>query len=70
MKIEYDKIVDALYIRIEETEVARTDEIEEGVNLDFNSEGKLIGIEILNAKEKYKSKDLFSIDTEPLAMMD
>ena len=70
MIIEYDKSIDALYIRIEVTEIARTEEVEEGVNLDFNAEGKLVGIEILNAREKYKSKDLFSIDTEPLAMMD
>ena len=70
MKLEYDKEVDALYIRIEETIVAKTKEVEEGINLDFDVEGKLIGIEILNAKARYKSKDLFSIDTEPLAMMD
>ena len=70
MKLEYDKEVDALYIRIEETIVAKTKEVEEGINLDFDVEGKLIGIEILNAKARYKAKDLFSIDTEPLAMMD
>ena len=50
MIIEYDKSIDALYIRIEVTEIARTEEVEEGVNLDFNAEGKLVGIEILNAR--------------------
>ena len=34
MRLEYDKEVDALYIRIQEKEVARTEEFEEGLNLD------------------------------------
>ena len=37
MKIEYDKEVDALYIRIQEKDVARTQEISDGVNLDFGT---------------------------------
>jgi uncharacterized protein YuzE len=41
MKIEYDKEVDALYIRIQEKEVARTQEISDGVNLDFDDQGGL-----------------------------
>lgn len=68
MKLEYDKEVDALYIRIEEAYVARTEEIEEGTNLDFDEHGKLIGIEIINAVERYKSSDLFTISTEALAL--
>jgi len=70
MTLEYDKEVDALYIRIEETYIDKTQELEEGINLDFDLEGKLIGVEILNAKERYKAKDLFSINTEALALMD
>jgi uncharacterized protein YuzE len=68
MKLEYDREVDALYIRIEETEITRTEELEEGVNLDFNSEGRLIGIEILNALERYNPSDIFTISTEALAL--
>ena len=39
MKIEYDKEVDALYIRIQEKDVARTEEVSDGVNLDFDGDG-------------------------------
>lgn len=42
MKIEYDKEVDAVYIRIQEKEVAHTKEIEEGITLDLDNEGKII----------------------------
>ncbi|MEK7821907.1 MAG: DUF2283 domain-containing protein [Planctomycetota bacterium] len=53
MKIEYDREVDALYIRIQEKEVSRTKEVAEGVNLDIDEEGKIIGLEIVGATERY-----------------
>jgi uncharacterized protein YuzE len=66
MKIEYDKEVDALYIRIQEKKVSRTKEIEEGVNIDFDSEGRVIGLEIIGATEKYSLEDIFNLATENL----
>jgi len=36
MEIESDKQVDALYIRIREKNIARTQEVSDGVNLDFD----------------------------------
>lgn len=66
MKIEYDKEVDALYIRIQKKKVARTREIEDGVNLDIDSDGKIIGLEIIGATERYKSEDIFNLTTENL----
>ena len=68
MTLEYDREVDALYIRIQEVEVARTVEVEEGTNLDFDADGKLIGVEILNALQRYKPQDLFRVSSEALAM--
>jgi uncharacterized protein YuzE len=68
MKIEYDKEVDALYIRLQEKYVARTLEIEEGLNLDLDEEGKLIGLEVLDATERYTLSDIFNISTENLIL--
>jgi uncharacterized protein YuzE len=67
MKIEYDNEVDALYIRIQEKEVFCTREIEEGINLDFDETGAVIGLEIIGAMERYDRNDLFNIATENLA---
>jgi uncharacterized protein YuzE len=66
MKIEYDKEVDALYVRLQEKYVARTIEIEEGLNLDIDDEGKLIGLEVLDATRRYSLSDIFNISTENL----
>ena len=68
MILEYDRQVDALYIRIQEVKVARTEELDEGVNLDFDADGKLIGIEILNALQRYRPEDLFKVSSEALAL--
>ncbi len=68
MKIEYDKDVDALYIRIQENQVARTQEISEGVNVDFDSEGKLIGLEVIDATKLYSLADIFNLSTENLIL--
>jgi len=64
MKIEYDKEVDALYIRIQEKEVVRTKEIEEGINIDMDDEDKMIGLEIIGATERYGQKDILNLSTE------
>jgi uncharacterized protein YuzE len=68
MKIEYDREVDALYIRLQEKYVARTVEIEEGLNLDLDENGKLIGLEVLDATERYTLADIFNISTENLIL--
>jgi uncharacterized protein YuzE len=64
IKIEYDKEVDALYVHLQEKYVARTVQIEEGLNLDLDEEGKLIGLEVLDATQRYSLADIFNISTE------
>lgn len=68
MKIEYDREVDALYIRIQEKEISKTKEVAEGINLDMNEEGKIIGLEIIGATERYALRDILNISTENLML--
>ena len=68
MRIEYDREVDALYIRIQEKDVCHTKELAEGINLDIDEEGKIIGLEIIGAVERYDRKDIFNIATENLIL--
>jgi uncharacterized protein YuzE len=48
MKITYDPEADALYIRFKETTVT-TEHLAEGIAADYDANGKLAGIEILDA---------------------
>lgn len=66
MKIEYDKEVDALYIRLQEKKVAKTREFDDGLNIDFDESGKLIGFEILDATQRYSKAEIFNLTTENL----
>ena len=68
MKIEYDKEVDALYVRLQEKHVHRTVEIEEGINIDLGEDNKLIGLEVLDATARYFLSDVFNISTENLIL--
>lgn len=52
MRFHYDKEADGLYIRFDESPYAESDEVRDGVILDFNKNGKLIGIEVLDASQK------------------
>ena len=49
MKTTYDAEADALYVRFSETAVAESEEVSDGVVLDFDSEGRIVAIELLDA---------------------
>jgi uncharacterized protein YuzE len=58
MKITYDREVDALYIRFKETTVT-TKHLEEGISADYDAEGRLAGIEILDAVKRLGDPQVF-----------
>lgn len=52
MKVKYDKETDILYIQLAVEPIAESDEQREGVILDFNASGRIVGIEILDASQR------------------
>lgn len=72
MRIEYSKAADALYVYFKQTEVAKSKEVEEGVVIDFDAGGHLIGIEVLDASVRFELKDLVNVSIEnlPLEMVE
>jgi len=72
MKIEYSKEADALYVYFKQSEVAKSKEVEEGVVIDLDGEGHLIGIEILDASVRVGIPDLVNVSIEnlPIEMVD
>jgi uncharacterized protein YuzE len=58
MKITYDREVDALYIRFRETTVT-SKHLAEGIAADYDSDGRLAGIEILDALERLGDPQVF-----------
>ena len=58
MKITYDREVDALYIRFKETTVT-TKHLAEGIVADYDSDGRLAGIEVLDAAKRLGDPAVF-----------
>jgi len=54
MKIIYDKETDTLSIILREGKVAESDEAKPGLILDYDSRGRLVSLELLDASEQVK----------------
>jgi len=67
VRITYDSEVDALYIRFIETAVT-TKHVAEGIAVDYDSDGKIAGIEILDAVKKFGSDVFKKVTLEDLAL--
>ncbi len=66
MKIEYDPEADALYIQIREAHPSDNIDIEEGVTVDVDEHGHIVGVEVLDASKRLSPSDLASITIEQL----
>ncbi len=64
MKIEYDREADALYVRFREEHPEDNLDIEEGVTIDVDKEGHIIGIEILDASRRIGVESLVNVSFE------
>ena len=62
MKITYDKEVDAVYIQLSVGQPEGVIEAADGINIDVSSDGKIVGIELLNATEKVSLESLLSYE--------
>jgi uncharacterized protein YuzE len=58
MRITYDQNVDALYIRFKETTVTAK-HLGEGIAADYDAEGRLAGIEVLDAVKRLGDPSAF-----------
>ena len=58
MKLNYYPETDSLYIDLSEKASAETREVSEGVQLDYDASGSLVGIDIDNASSKVQLKEL------------
>ena len=58
MKINYYPETDSLYIDLSEKASSESKEISEGIVLDYDTAGDLVGIDIDNASKKVQLKEL------------
>ena len=68
MKIEYSKEADALYVYFREIEVSKSKEIEEGVVIDLDEKGHIVGIEVLDASKRLTARELANVNIENIPL--
>ena len=67
MDFNYDKMANALYIRFSSEKVVNSDEIANGIILDYGKNDNIIGVEILNfTNRKLDLNDLVQMNVEEL----
>jgi uncharacterized protein YuzE len=52
MKLHIDKEADALYLRLDDSNIIDSEEVAPGVVLDYNSADQVVGIEMLNLSKR------------------
>ena len=53
MKMNYDPKADALYIRLRKAKIQESDELADGIIVDYDAAGKPVGIEFLGAAKLF-----------------
>jgi uncharacterized protein YuzE len=62
MKVNYDREADTLTIVLKSGQVAESDESRPGVILDFDEQGDLLGLEILDASRRVDETQSVQLD--------
>jgi uncharacterized protein YuzE len=58
MKLKVDKENDAFYFRLDESEIVGSEEVQPSVILDFDAEGHVAGIELLQLSTRTQPEKL------------
>jgi uncharacterized protein YuzE len=68
MKLTVDREADALYLDLDESPAADSEEISPGVILDYNAEGKVVGIEMLYLSKRVRTEKLDHLQMETVGI--
>jgi uncharacterized protein YuzE len=58
MRMHYDETADALYLRLDDSEIIESEEVQPGIVLDFNASRQVVGIEVLGLKRRVPDADV------------
>ena len=64
MRMTMDKEADALYIRFDEAKIVESEEVSDGIILDFDASGRVVGFEMLHVRQRFPNADLSHVDVQ------
>ncbi|HDH31611.1 MAG TPA: DUF2283 domain-containing protein [Candidatus Wolfebacteria bacterium] len=62
--MHYDEKADAVYVRLDDSKIIDSQEVEKGIILDFNENNQVVGIEILRVKNRVPLANLKQMQFE------
>lgn len=57
MKLHLDEETDALYLRLDDSDIVESEEVAPGIVLDYNRDDQVVAIEILRFGERFPQSD-------------
>ena len=64
MKLHVDREVDALYLRLDDSEIVESEEVSPGVVLDYNDAKEVVGVEMLRLSQRSSDLNLSALQFE------
>ena len=64
MKLKVDQQADALYLALDESAIAESEEVSPGVVLDLNEKNEVVGVEILHLSKRSAKLNLRELQFE------
>jgi uncharacterized protein YuzE len=58
LKLKIDRENDALYLRLDDNAIIESEEVQPGIVLDYDENGNVIGIEVLNLSSRTNAEQL------------
>ena len=62
MKVIYDRETDTLSLILSDTKIVESDELREGLIVDYNEQGRVVSVEILDASQNIKDPTAISYE--------
>ena len=65
MRLKIDRENDVLYLRLDEAAILESEEVQPGIILDFDEQGRVVGIEVLSLSTRVQPDTLrvFQLET-------
>lgn len=64
MKLHFDEKANAIYLRLDDSKIIESEEVSPGIVLDFNDHNQVVGVEILNVKDRVPLANLKQLQFE------
>ena len=64
MKLKVERGADALYLRLDDSEIVESEEVSPGVVLDYNEATEVVGVELLRLSQRSSDLNLSALEFE------